>query len=305
MTPKRSGLGRGLDALLPAAREQAPISTDGALREVPVDSVTPNPRQPRQVFDDATIAELARSITELGILQPLLVREAGGGAYELIAGERRLRAASMAELETVPVLVVETDEAGSLERALVENVHREDLDPLEEAAAYRALLDETGMRQDHMAEKLGKSPQALSNSLRLLDLPTSIQKMVHERRISEGHARALLGLQGHPLQERAAQSVVTEGMSVRATEALVRRYRERFETPATRSARTGAIPSAVAAEAERRLGERLQTKVKVEVSKRRRRIIIDATSDEDLARVTAVLMGEEQGGRPSVVTPGD
>jgi ParB family chromosome partitioning protein len=297
-------LGRGLDSLLPAARErdEQPVEVS-ALREVAVDSVEPNPRQPRQMFDEATISDLSASITELGVLQPLLVREVGSG-YELIAGERRLRAAREAKLETVPVLVVDTDEAGSLERALVENVHREDLDPLEEAAAYRQLLDETGMRQDHMAERLGKSPQALSNSLRLLELPTSIQRMVHERRITEGHARALLGLQGHPLQERAAQSVVADGMSVRATEALVRRYRERFEAP-ERSVSQKPPPTAVALEAERRLGERLQTKVKVEVSKRRRRIIIDATSDEDLARVTAVLMGEEQGGRATVVSPSD
>ena len=304
MTPRRSGLGRGLDALLPQAREQEIVVTDGALREVSIDAVEPNPRQPRQIFDESTITELSSSVAQLGILQPLLVRDAGMGRFELIAGERRLRAAREAKLETVPVLVVETDEAGSLERALVENVHREDLDPLEEAAAYRALLDETSMRQDHLAERLGKSPQTLSNSLRLLELPTSIQKLVHDRAITEGHARALLGLQGHPMQEKAAQSVIAEGMSVRATEALVRRYRERFEAPTART-RGPVPPSAVALEAEKRLGEHLQTKVKVEVSKRRRRIIIDATSDEDLARVTAVLMGEQQGSRTSVVSPTD
>ena len=301
MTPRRSGLGRGLDSLLPVAREPEVVITENALRSVSPEAIAPNPRQPRQVFDDSMITELATSVTELGILQPLLVRDLGGDSYELIAGERRLRAAKQAGLEEVPILIVDTDEAGSLERALVENVHRQDLDPLEEAAAYRALLDEAGLTQEALAQRLGKSPPAVSNTLRLLELPTSIQKMVHDRAITEGHARALLGLQGHPFQERAAQSVVADAMSVRATEALVRRYRERFEAPTKTS--SAPAQSALALETARRLGDRLQTKVKVEVSKRRRRIIIDATSDEDLQRVAAVLMGEESGGRATTVTP--
>lgn len=273
-----------------------------ALRHVSLDTIVPNPNQPRQVFDEAGLAELTASIEELGILQPLLVRESGPGRYELIAGERRFRAAREAGLEQVPVLLVETDDRGSLERALVENIHREDLDALEEAAAYRALLDEGGLTQDALAKRLGRSPQAISNSLRLLDLPTGIQRLVHDRLLSGGHARALLGLQGSPFQEKAAHSVVADQLSVRATEALVRRYKEKFE-PATSSSKPS-LQNAMAAESERRLKDRLQTKVKVEVSKRRRRIIIDAASDEDLARITSVIVGDEAGGETSTVSPG-
>lgn len=273
-----------------------------ALREVSLDAIVPNPRQPRQIFDAAAISELTGSVAELGILQPLLVREERPGRYELIAGERRFRAARDAGLETVPVLVVETDDRGSLERALVENIHREDLDALEEAAAYRALLDEGGMTQEALGQRLGRSQAAISNSLRLLELPTGIQKLVHDRKLTGGHARALLGLQGHPFQEKAAWSVINQDLSVRKTEELVRHFRERFEGKAP--AEPPAPRSAVAADSERRLKDRLQTKVKVEVSKRRRRIIIDAASDEDLARITSVIVGDVAGGETSTVSPG-
>ena len=300
--PRRSGLGRGLDALLPAARE-APESLDaGTYREVDPDTIDVNPRQPRNTFDEAGIADLAVSVNELGILQPLLVRE-NGARFELVAGERRLRAARIAKLDRVPILVVETDDRGSLERALVENIHREDLDPLEEAAAYRALLDDSGMTQEELGERLGKSGAAISNTLRLMELPTPIQRLLVDKRMTEGHARALLGLQGHPLQERAARSVVTDGMSVRATEALVRRYREKFASsdPTTDAKQTA--PSAAALETQRLLKDRLQAKVRVEVSKRKRRIIIDATSDEDLSRITGVMLGRAAGGSATRVAP--
>jgi ParB family chromosome partitioning protein len=202
----------------------------------------------------------------------------------------------------VPVLVVETDDRGSLERALVENIHREDLDALEQAAAYRALLDDSGMTQEELGEHLGKSGAAISNTLRLMELPTPIQRLLIDKRLTEGHARALLGLQGHPLQERAARSVVTDGMSVRATEQLVRRYREKFDTATQTGDRQKAAPSAAALETQRVLADRLQAKVRVEVSKRKRRVIVDATSDEDLARITAVILGQEPGGSPTRVT---
>jgi ParB family chromosome partitioning protein len=271
-------------------------------REVPPDSIDVNPRQPRHNFDESNIADLAVSVSELGILQPLLVRE-NGVRFELVAGERRLRAARIAQLERVPVLVVETDDRGSLERALVENIHREDLDPLEEAAAYRALLDDSGMTQEELGERLGKSGAAISNTLRLMELPTPIQRLLVDKRMTEGHARALLGLQGHPLQERAARSVVTDGMSVRATEALVRRYRERFASPGESTDGKKTAPSAAALETQRLLTDKLQAKVRVEVSKRKRRILIDATSDEDLSRITGVILGREVGGSAIRIAP--
>ncbi len=299
-TKRRSGLGRGLDSLLPSQRAEVALE-DSALREVPVDAVTPNPRQPREVFDEESIADLAASVEQLGILQPLLVRDSGDGRYELIAGERRLRAARGAGLDTVPVLLVETDDRGSLERALVENVHREDLDPLEEAAAYRALMDEGGLTQEVLGQRLGRSQPTISNTLRLLDLPTPIQKMVHDRRLTGGHARALLALQGHPMQERAAWSVVTDDLSVRATEALVRRYQNRFGSSTDPKPPTSR--PALAIETERTLKDRLQTKVRVEVTKRKRRIIIDAASDEDLARIAAIISGHQSGGATTTVSP--
>jgi len=300
--PRRSGLGRGLDALLPTGRDMHEGSDSSTYREVPPDTIDVNPRQPRHNFDEANIADLAVSVSELGILQPLLVRE-NGTRFELVAGERRLRAARIAQLERVPVLVVETDDRGSLERALVENIHREDLDPLEEAAAYRALLDDSGMTQEELGERLGKSGAAISNTLRLMELPTPIQRLLVDKRMTEGHARALLGLQGHPLQERASRSVVTDGMSVRATEALVRRYREKFAAPGGSTTGEKTAPSAAALETQRLLTDRLQAKVRVEVSKRKRRILIDATSDEDLSRITGVILGREAGGSAIRVAP--
>jgi ParB family chromosome partitioning protein len=290
--PRRSGLGRGLDALLPTGREisLAEEALPGGLREISVASVLPNPDQPRTNFDLATLQELADSIRELGVLQPLLVR-AIGDTYELIAGERRWRAAQLAGLETVPALLVETDRAGSLERALVENIQREDLNPLEEAAAYRQLLDEAGMTQDALAQRLGRSPQAISNVLRLLDLPVTLQRYVADGLLTEGHARALLGLEGNPLVERVAKSVITDGLSVRATEDLVRRYRERFGQPAFRRGRPPIERSPVVVEAERRLNAHLQARVRIDVTKKKRRVVIEAVSDEDLQRITDAIVG--------------
>jgi ParB family chromosome partitioning protein len=290
--PRRSGLGRGLDALLPAGDELSvhEEASAGALRGIPVASVNPNPDQPRTNFDETLLQELADSMRELGVLQPLLVR-ATGETYELIAGERRWRAAQLAGLEIVPALLVETDRAGSLERALVENIQREDLNPLEEAAAYRQLLDEAGVTQDALAQRLGRSPQAVSNILRLLELPVSIQRYVAEGFLTEGHARALLGLEGNPFQERVAKSVISDGLSVRATEELVRRYRERFGQPALRRGRPPLERSPAVVESERRLNDHLQTRVRIEVTKKKRRVVIEAVSDEDLQRITDKIVG--------------
>jgi ParB family transcriptional regulator, chromosome partitioning protein len=295
----RAGLGRGLDALLPAHEPRAGDGGRG-LDRVPLDAIAPNPRQPRQSFDDDAIGDLAESIRELGILQPLLVRDLGHGRYELVAGERRLRASRLAGLERVPVMTVETDDRGSLERALVENLHREDLNPIEEAEGYRQLLEEAGLTQEELGRRLGRSRVTITNALRLLSLPPSIQKLVVEGRLSAAHGRALLGLQGNPFQLRLAQRVGAEGISVRETEELVRRYQAM--TPSTSSSRSQTRPP-IASEAQRRLSEYLQTRVRVDVGKRKGRIVMDFVSTEELERLLRIITGDEPGATSSTSSP--
>lgn len=292
---RRGGLGRGLDALLPSdAGDAAPVAPATTAR---VDDIEPNPRQPRRTFDDAALGDLAASIRALGVLQPLVVRARPDGGLELVAGERRLRAARRAGLDEVPVVVVDTDDDGSLERALVENLQREDLDPLEEAHAYRALLTRTGMTQDELGARVGKSRAAISNSLRLLELPESIQAMLVGGRLSAGHARALLPLAGNPFQERLARRVALEGLTVRDTEDLVRRYGAMTAPRAPSGGRAGDKP-ALAVEAQRRLSERLGTRVRVEVGKRKGKIVVDFASLDDLARLVETLLDPHRSGEP-------
>lgn len=287
---RRAGLGRGLDALLPGRAGDLEERGDGSLR-VPVEAIVPNPRQPRRDFDQAAIDELAASIAQLGLLQPLLVRRAGEG-YELIAGERRLRAARAAGLSEVPVLVVDTDERGSLERALVENIQREDLNPLEEAAAYAQLLDETGMTHEQLGERLGRNRVTITNALRLLELPPALQRLLAERRLSAGHGRALLGLNGNPFQERLARRVAQEGLSVRDTEELVRRYQQM--SAAAPSGRGAAARPAVVTETQRLLADHLQTRVRVELGKRKGRIVLDFATLDELDRLARAILGRPQ-----------
>jgi ParB family chromosome partitioning protein len=241
------------------------------------------------VFAEDSLEELADSIRALGLLQPLLVRPADSG-YELVAGERRFRAAQQAGLAEVPVLVVETDDRGSLERALVENIHREDLNPIEEASAYRQLLEEGGLTQEQLAQRLGRNRVTIANSLRLLDLPTDIQRMLAERSITGGHARALLGLQGSPFQKRLAQRVAQEGLSVRETEDLVRRYSSMVGSSPKASKERSRPPEVT--EAQRRLTDHLQTKVRVDMGARKGKIVIDFVSLEELARLMATMAGD-------------
>jgi ParB family transcriptional regulator, chromosome partitioning protein len=298
---RRSGLGRGLDALLPT-QETRPGSAGAGLSEVPLDSIAPNPRQPRHNFDDDAIGDLAESIRELGILQPLLVRELGGGRYELVAGERRLRASRLAGLERVPVMTVETDDRGSLERALVENLHREDLNPIEEAEGYRQLIDEANLTQEDLGRRLGRSRVTITNALRLLSLPPAIQKLLVEGRVSAAHGRALLGLQDNPFQQRLAQRVGAEGISVRETEELVRRYQSM-----TPSANKGGRPQArppIATEAQRRLSEYLQTRVRVDVGKRKGRIVMDFVTTDELERLLRIITSDEPGATSTTGSPG-
>jgi ParB family transcriptional regulator, chromosome partitioning protein len=294
---RRTGLGRGLDALLPTSEPQP---EESSLREVDVEAVSPNPRQPRTSFDETTLDELADSIDQLGVLQPLLVRARVAGSYELVAGERRLRAARKAGLTHVPVLLVEADDRGSLERALVENVHREDLNPVEEAEAYRALLEDGGQTHEELAGRVGKSRASITNSLRLLELPTEIKRFLVDGLLSSGHGRALLGLQGNPFQRRLAKRAAQEGLSVRETEELVRKYASMTVTNRDRGSQERVRPAAVT-EAQRRLAEALQTRVRVDMGARKGRIVVDFVSLEELERLMGVLLGPDA--RPERISP--
>jgi ParB family transcriptional regulator, chromosome partitioning protein len=297
---RRSGLGRGLDALLPS---EAGIELEerDPLRRAAVSSIRPNPRQPRRAFDEAELEELAASIREVGVLQPLLVR-AFEGDYELVAGERRLRAAQRAGLYEVPVMVVETDERGSLERALVENIHRANLNPIEEASAYRELMDESELTQEELAAKLHRDRTTVAHSLRLLELPPSIQRLLIEGRLSSGHGRALHALNGHPFQERATQRAVGEGQSVRDTEAMIRDYLAMTGEGASRSSPRPRSQPPEVAEAQRKLAHQLQSRVRVEMGKRKGKIVVDFVSLEELNRIVTAIVREGQVA-PEVVSP--
>lgn len=299
MSPaRRPGLGRGLSALLPD--ESPEPATDGRPLHIDPRLIQPNPRQPRRSFDNASIEELASSIQALGILQPLLARPAAGGRYELVAGERRLRAALVAEVSEVPVILVETDDQGSLERALVENLHREDLNPVEEAAAYKQLLEEGGLTHEALARRLGRNRVSITNTLRLLDLPTPVQALLARGHLSAGHGKALMGLEGNPFMERLARRAEDERLSVRETEELVRRYSAMTARPGSTGPSRGA-PSVQVTEAQRRLAAHLQTRVRIEPGKRKGRVVIDFTSPEELERLTSTIVGETPGSAPSVV----
>ena len=298
---RRSGLGRGLDALLPpTGSDGLETRNTGDARTATISEITPNPRQPRRDFGEEELQELTSSIRELGVLQPLLVRRAPQG-FELIAGERRLRAATRAGLQEVPILVVETDDVGSLERALVENLHRSDLNPIEEAAALRQLMDEGGLTQEALASKLGRNRVTVTNALRLLDLPVDTQTLLISGRLTAGHGRALLGLQGNPLQLRLARRAADESMSVREVEDLVRRYQAISTTGPTRG-RAASEPSTQAVETQRRLAEHLQTRVRVEMGKRKGKVVIDFVSTEELERLANIITGAEQGATTHTVT---
>ena len=215
-TQRKGGLGRGLDALIPST----PLTNDSGVvvaqqGEVDINSISPNPKQPREVFDQDLLNELAASIKEVGVLQPPVVRDIGNGKYELIMGERRLRASKLAGLKTIPVIVRATKDNELLREALLENIHRSQLNPLEEGAAYQNLLSDFGYTHDELATKVGKSRPAISNALRLLKLPTSVQRRLAAGVLSAGHARALLTLVDENQIEKLAQRIVSEGLSVR------------------------------------------------------------------------------------------
>ena len=302
MSTRRSGLGRGLGALLPQGDAVEERTDPGSQNSVSLDAIDPNPNQPRSEFDDEALNELARSIEELGILQPLLVRDMGAGRYELIAGERRLRASKLAGLTEVPVMVVETDDRGSLERAIVENIHRSDLNPIEEAVAYRHLMEDAGLTQEALGERLGRNRVTITNALRLLDLPSGIQRLLVDRRITSGHGKALLGLESNPFQEKLARRVADEKLSVRETEDLVRRYQSMTSNVTGTSSGSPVSRPAEVTDAQRMLADRLQTRVRVEFGKRKGKIVMDFASLDELKRLTA-LIADGEGTSANRVTP--
>ena len=282
MTPrKRSGLGKGLDALIPqktAAFEPESTPAPAGVREIPVTAIAPNPRQPRSVFDPAELSELAESIREHGIIQPLIVtRGEKPGQYTLIAGERRLLAARQAGLTTVPVILRESSDQERLELALIENVQRADLSPLETAEAYRQLAEGFGLSHSEIARRVGKSRVSVTNTMRLLNLPPSVQDALRAGKISEGHARALLALPTPQAQAAALQTVLDKGLNVRQTEELVRKLSGEKPAQAPK-----AEPAPEIQAIEERLRTALGTKVNLRHGKKGGTITIHYYSDEEL-----------------------
>jgi ParB family chromosome partitioning protein len=282
VTQQRGGLGRGLSALIPGAAEE------GGLVEIPLAAVGPNPRQPREAFDEESLGALARSIEEVGVLQPVVVRRRDRG-YELVAGERRVRAARRAGLATIPAIIRESDDAEALREALIENIHRKDLSALEQAAAFQELLEDLGVSQEVLAQRLGHSRPHIANTIRLLQLPGEIQRLVAEGSLSAGHARALLALPDAQGQTAVATRVAAEGLSVRQTEDLVKAYARgagagrQVATPKPRDAR--------AVQAEEVLADQLGTRVLVQLGKRKGKIVIEFASSQDLDRIVDAIAG--------------
>lgn len=279
MAARKGGLGRGLDSLLPVDRPKSGFGN------ISLDFVEPNPQQPRTHFDEEALRSLAASIGEVGVLQPVVVRPDGEG-YLLIAGERRCRAARMAGLETIPAIIRDDiDESTSLADALIENVQREDLSPLEEAAGYQQLMEEFGMTHEAVAERVGKSRSAITNTLRLFQLPTAIQGMVGRGELAAGHARSLLGLEDQAYAVHLAQRIAAEGWSVRQVEDAVKK-RAGEETP---QAADQVVRPAAIIELEDRLGEHLGTAVKIDHGKRGGKLVIRYASLDDLERIYGIL----------------
>jgi len=312
---RKGGLGRGLAALIPTgpaagtttpaerlARLQRPApatessvsreTTDDSIgavyREVPIDAVRPNPKQPRQVFDEQAMAELAHSIREFGLMQPIVVREIGDDRYELVMGERRWRAAQEAGLDRIPAIVRQTTDDAMLRDALLENIHRVQLNPLEEAAAYQQLLQEFEVTHEELADRLGRSRPAITNTIRLLKLPVAVQRRVAAGVLSAGHARALLSLEDAGAQEDLAARIVAEGMSVRATEEAV--VLARGAAPARpKPAPRKPIQAPGLQDLAERLSDTFDTRVKVELGRRKGRIVVEFGSVDDLERIVALM----------------
>ncbi|TFV45691.1 ParB/RepB/Spo0J family partition protein [Blastococcus sp. TF02A-35] len=279
----------------PAPEPDGAVGVPGAqLREVAVDDVVPNPKQPRQVFDDEALEELTHSVREFGLLQPIVVREAADGRYELIMGERRLRASRAAGLETVPAIIRDTTDDAMLRDALLENIHRVQLNPLEEAAAYQQLLEEFGATHEELASRIGRSRSQVTNTIRLMKLPVKVQTRVAAGVISAGHARALLGLHDPAAQDALATRIVAEGLSVRATEEAV--AMAAAEEP-TAKRRTRRISAPGVEELGSRLSDMFETKVKIQIGRSKGKIVVEFGSVDDLQRIIGVMAPEITGRR--------
>jgi ParB family chromosome partitioning protein len=287
MSAKRGGLGTNLDALIPTS-----LTVGGnevaQQNEVSIDSISPNPKQPRTVFNEEAMAELVASIKEIGILQPPVVRQTSAGRYELVMGERRFRAAKLAGLRSIPVIIRQTPDNELLREALIENIHRSQLNPLEEAAAYTQLLQDFNCTHDELAQKLGRSRPLISNTMRLLNLPASVQSRVASGVISAGHARALLGLENEAEIDRLAKRIVAEGLSVRAIEEIIAATSPKAASK-TKKKSGGTSPEVN--EIAERLGDHLDPRVKINGGKTKGEISIEFSGYADLARIVKKIEG--------------
>lgn len=291
MNVRRGGLGRGLGALIPTVDGvPGPSSVTSAARfaEIAPSAITPNPRQPRQHFDEEALEELVASLREVGMLQPIVVRELGQGRYELVMGERRWRASQQAGLERVPVIVRDTADDAMLRDALLENLHRQQLNPLEEAAAYEQMLQDFGTTHEELAARIGRSRSQVSNTIRLLNLPPTVQRRVAAGVLSAGHARALLGLEDSAAQEALAERIVAEGLSVRSVEELVATSGSAARSR-SRSAGGPRVHAPALTELADKLSDRFETRVKVDMGRSKGKITIEFASVDDLERIVGSM----------------
>jgi ParB family chromosome partitioning protein len=292
MSTRKGGLGRGLDALIPTSIMPTEIKTASGVvtanrDEIDLDNISANPKQPRTVFDEDQLTELALSIKEVGLLQPPVVRSIGNGKYQLIMGERRFRAAKLAGLKSIPVIIRQTTDDQLLREALIENIHRSQLNPLEEGAAYQQLLNDFSYTHDELAAKLSKSRPAITNTMRLLNLPPSVQRKVAAGVISAGHARALLSLTDEKEIENLANRIVAEGLTVRAVEEIVSTGGAKVKAGSIRS---GKIIAPKLKEISDQLSDHLDTRVSVELGKQKGKIVIEFATVEDLERINSKIL---------------
>ena len=292
MSTRKGGLGRGLDALIPTSIMPTEIKTPSGVvtanrDEIDLNNISANPKQPRTVFDEDQLTELALSIKEVGLLQPPVVRAIGNGKYQLIMGERRFRAAKLAGLKSIPVIIRQTTDDQLLREALIENIHRSQLNPLEEGAAYQQLLNDFSYTHDELAVKLSKSRPAITNTMRLLNLPPSVQRKVAAGVISAGHARALLSLSDEKEIESLANRIVAEGLTVRAVEEIVSTGGAKVKAGSIRS---GKIIAPKLKEISDQLSDHLDTRVSVELGKQKGKIVIEFATVEDLERINSKIL---------------
>lgn len=291
MSTRKGGLGRGLDSLIPSTPLPKIENNSGVVvadrAEVDINAITPNPKQPRTVFDEDALNELAASIKEVGVMQPPVVRTLGNGRYELIMGERRLRASKLAGLKTIPIIIRETADNELLREALVENIQRSQLNALEEGAAYQNLLNDFGYTHDELSTKVGKSRSAVTNTLRLLNLPATVQRRIAAGVLTAGHARALLSLTDENEIEKLANKIVAEGLSVRAVEELVA-LGSKSEKP--KKVAPTKVTSPLLKEISDQLGDSLDTRVSVELGKEKGKITIEFADLEDLQRIAKAII---------------